>query len=89
MKPLSRRTLLKGMGASLSLPVLDAMVPRRAWAAPEMLVKNRMAFVYVPIGAIMEHWTPEQDGADFELSKIADAAERAQGRGSRSFQLRP
>jgi hypothetical protein len=69
VKPLSRRTLLEGLGASLALPVLDAMLPRAAWAAPAMLVKNRMAFVYVPIGAIMEHWTPELAGADYVLSK--------------------
>ena len=69
MKPLSRRTLLKGLGASLGLPVLDAMLPRAAWAVPETLAKTRMAFVYVPIGAIMQDWTPERDGADYELSK--------------------
>lgn len=69
MKPLARRTLLKGLGASLALPVLDSMLPRAAWAAPETLVRNRMAFVYVPIGAILQHWTPERDGADYELSK--------------------
>ena len=69
MMPLSRRTMLKGLGASLGLPFLDAMVPRAAWAAPETLVRNRMAFVYVPIGAIMQDWTPEKDGATYELSK--------------------
>lgn len=69
MTPLSRRTLLKGLGASLALPVLDAMLPRAAWSAPATLVKNRMAFVFVPIGAIMDHWTPARDGADYELSK--------------------
>lgn len=69
MKPLSRRTLLQGLGASLGLPFLDAMLPRAAWAAPEKLVKNRMAFVYVPIGAIMEYWTPARDGTSYELSK--------------------
>src|SRR5262245_13126752 len=69
MKPLARRTLLKGLGVSLGLPMLDAMLPHRAWAAPETLVKNRMAFVFVPIGAIMQDWTPEGDGADYQLSK--------------------
>jgi hypothetical protein len=69
MTPLSRRTLLKGLGASLALPALDAMLPRAAWSAPETLIKNRMAFVFVPIGAIMEYWTPAKDGADYELSK--------------------
>src|SRR5439155_19225552 len=45
------------------------MLPRAAWSAPATLVKNRMAFVFVPIGAIMEHWTPARDGAEYELSK--------------------
>ena len=61
MTPLSRRTLLKGLGASLGLPVLDAMLPCAASAVPETLVKTRMAFVYVPIGAIMQHWTPARE----------------------------
>jgi len=67
MKYISRRTLLKGTGAALALPVLDAMLPRAAWAAPEMLVRNRMAFIYVPNGAIMQSWIPEKIGSDFEL----------------------
>lgn len=69
MKPLPRRTVLKGLGASLALPVLDAMLPRQAWAAPEMLVKNRMAFVYIPCGAMMGDWTPKETGSKFELPK--------------------
>jgi len=69
MKPLSRRRLLKGAGAALALPILDAMVPRAAWAAPEMLVRNRMGFIYVPNGAIMQSWIPEKAGADYALSK--------------------
>jgi hypothetical protein len=69
MQPISRRTVLKGLGVSLGLPFLDAMLPRTAWGTPARIVKNRMAFVYVPIGAIMEHWTPAREGADYELSK--------------------
>src|SRR5262249_36301079 len=69
MTPISRRTLLKGLGASLGLPVLDAMLPYAVSAVPETLVKTRMAFVYVPIGAIMQHWTPARQGAEYELSK--------------------
>jgi hypothetical protein len=76
--PLCRRTLLKGLGASLALPILDAMLPRSAWSAPATLVKNRMAFVFVPIGAIMEHWTPARDGADYELSKTLMPLREAQ-----------
>ncbi len=75
MPPLSRRTVLKGLGATISLPVLDAMLPKAAWAAPEMLAPTRMAFVYVPNGAIMEDWTPVGVGADFKLSKTLSPLE--------------
>jgi hypothetical protein len=64
---LSRRTLLKGVGASVALPLLDAMTP--AFAAPgEPPV--RLGFAYVPNGIIMSHWTPRGEGRDFELSRI-------------------
>lgn len=69
MKPLSRRTMLKGTGAALALPVLDAMLPNAAWAAPEQLVKNRMGFIFFPNGAIMKDWTPEQAGKDFTFPR--------------------
>ncbi|WP_437187205.1 DUF1552 domain-containing protein [Planctomicrobium sp. SH668] len=69
MKPISRRTILKGAGAALSLPILDAMLPKAAWAAPEMLVRNRVAFIYCPNGAIMEHWIPTETGTSFTLPK--------------------
>lgn len=69
MKPISRRTMIKGAGATLALPILDAMLPNTAWAAPEQLVQNRMAFVFFPNGAIMKDWTPKQTGENFELSK--------------------
>jgi hypothetical protein len=69
MPTLSRRTVLKGMGATLALPVLDAMVPKAAWAAPEQLVKNRSAFVFFPNGVIMDDWYPKQTGANFDLPK--------------------
>ena len=53
--PLPRRTVLRGLGASLALPFLDAMVPvlARTPVAP-----TRMAFVYVPNGIVMKDWTP-------------------------------
>lgn len=69
MPQLSRRTLLKGVGASLALPIMDAMVPNVAWAAPEQLAQNRMAFVFFPNGAIMRDWTPKEEGTDYELPK--------------------
>ncbi len=64
---LSRRTFLRGAGAALALPFLDAMTP--AFAAP-VLRKSplRMAFTYVPNGIEMADWVPAIDGAAFELS---------------------
>jgi hypothetical protein len=70
-KHLSRRTVLKGAGASISLPLLDAMIPARtALANTAAAPKVRLGFVYFPHGAVMQHWTPKQTGRDFELSTI-------------------
>src|ERR1700678_251853 len=59
---LSRRTFLHGLGAAISLPLLDAMTPV---ASP-----TRLAFIYVPNGVMMDQWTPASIGADFELPRI-------------------
>jgi hypothetical protein len=70
-KHLARRTFLRGIGAAISLPVLDAMTP--AFAATTRLASNsprRMAFVYVPNGIIMKDWTPDAAGTRFELPRI-------------------
>jgi hypothetical protein len=57
-RKLDRRTMLRGMGAAIALPFLDAMVP--ALAAPAAKASPlRMAFCYVPNGIIMEEWLPE------------------------------
>ena len=59
MKQLSRRTVLRGLGASVALPMLDAMIPAFASAAVQKAASvNRMAFIYVPNGIVMEAWTP-------------------------------
>ena len=65
-KSLPRRTFLKGAGASLALPFLDAMVPALA-ASP---AKNplRLGYIYLPVGRIMENWTPKSQGRDYELT---------------------
>jgi len=65
-KRLSRRTVLRGLGAAVSLPLLDAMVP--AFASP--VAPQRLAFIYVPNGILMNQWTPTSVGADFELTRI-------------------
>lgn len=70
-KALPRRTVLRGLGASVALPLLDGMVPAltamsRTAAAP----KPRWGVVYVPHGAVMDNWTPPMDGPGLELSRI-------------------
>ena len=70
-KHLSRRTLLRGLGVSVSLPLLDAMIPART-ALAETAAKPapRMGFVYFPHGAIMKSWSPQQTGTDYTASPI-------------------
>lgn len=72
---ISRRTILRGLGVSLSLPWLEAMGPIGAWAEtadPKTVAPNRMAFLYVPNGKHMPDWTPKQEGSDFELTPILE-----------------
>src|ERR1041385_5791544 len=72
-KSLPRRTLLRGLGATVALPFLDAMLPafsRRALAAPRPA--HRFQTFYVPNGMAMEYWSPKGEGAAFELSPILE-----------------
>ena len=71
-RPVDRRTVLKGLGAAVALPWLEAMGPVAAWAdtSPGAKVPNRMAFLYVPNGANMADWTPKADGPLGELPAI-------------------
>jgi hypothetical protein len=72
-KYLSRRTVLRGVGAAISLPFLEAMVPAAtALANTAAAPKPRLGFFYFPHGAIMEKWTPARTGADFEVSPILE-----------------
>ena len=67
-KKLSRRTMLRGLGASLALPLLDSMTPALANSGPQTV--SRLGVVYVPNGMAMKAWTPAAEGADFELTRI-------------------
>src|SRR5690348_17317178 len=70
-KHLARRTFLRGLGVTMSLPLLDSMVP--ALVAQSKTAANpvtRLGFVYIPHGAIMDQWTPKTEGKDFEFSRI-------------------
>ena len=70
-KAMSRRAVLRGIGATVALPLLDGMVPAlsaiRTTAARGM---RRFGVVYVPNGMAMEHWTPTGEGTAFEFSPI-------------------
>ncbi len=57
-KKLSRRTLLRGIGAAISLPILDAMTPAFAASTVPGGKPVRAAWFYVPNGIDMRHWTP-------------------------------
>jgi hypothetical protein len=76
-KHLSRRTVLKGVGASIALPLLDAMNPAStAWAqTPAGAPPQRFAFVGFPHGAIMDKWSPAGTGANYEMSPILQPLE--------------
>jgi hypothetical protein len=71
-KHLLRRTVLRGAGATIALPLLDAMNPAGvAWAnTPAGSAPQRMAFVGFPMGAVIKAWSPEKTGKDFEISPI-------------------
>lgn len=70
-KHLSRRTVLRGAGCAVALPLLDAMIPAgTALAKTAAAVKPRLGFVYFPHGAVEQYWTPKGTGANFEFSPI-------------------
>src|SRR5689334_25227256 len=73
-KHISRRTVLKGVGATIALPLLDAMNPAAtAWAAtPAGAPPKRLAFIGFPHGAIMDRWSPAQTGRDYQMSTILE-----------------
>ena len=65
---LPRRTFLRGLGTAIALPMLDAMTPALAKAAP--VGPKRLVFTYVPNGVSMAGWTPAGTGAGFQLSTV-------------------
>jgi hypothetical protein len=70
-KYLSRRTVLRGLGISISLPLLDAMIPAHtALANTAAAAKPRIGFTYFPHGAIQARWVPKDTGTTFELPQI-------------------
>ncbi len=67
-KALGRRTFLRGMGAAVALPLLDAMVP--ALSAKSAAAPPRLGFIYVSNGVVQDQWNPAATGRDFELPPI-------------------
>jgi hypothetical protein len=76
-KHLSRRHVLRGAGAMIGLPLLDAMIPAAtALANTAAAPTPRLGFVYFPHGAIHARWAPEKTGTDFELPQILKPLEK-------------
>src|SRR5260370_20777647 len=85
-KHVSGRTVLKGAGVAVGLPLLDAMIPARtALAQTAAARKLRAGFFYIPHGAVMwntkhgkdmDRWTPSGAGADFKLSPILEPLQK-------------
>ena len=78
-KALNRRTVLKGIGATIALPFLDAMVPARAFAAPRKVRLVAMEMVHgsagsTAFGATKNLWAPAATGSAFDLSPTAMAS---------------
>jgi len=76
-KHLSRRTMLRGMGTAIGLPLLDAMIPAgTALAQTAASPSPKMGFFYFPHGAIMDKWTPATTGCDFSITPILKPLEK-------------
>lgn len=71
-KELSRRAVLRGLGASVALPLLEGMAPIKALAAMGKPAPLRMAFLFVPNGMSMPEWTPKSQGVGFELPAVLE-----------------
>ena len=70
-KSLPRRTFLRGMGVTMALPFLDAMVPAlSALAKTPAKPVPRLGFIYIPNGTIQSMWVPATAGSAFELSPV-------------------
>ena len=67
---LPRRTFLRGIGATLALPFLDAMMPAATAQSKSAMPRLRFGVTYVPNGFVMSKWTPKETGAAYELPPI-------------------
>ena len=70
-KSMNRRTLLRGTGAVLALPLMDAMLPSSAVAVEaQHAARKRLHVIYAPNGMQMENWTPTATGSNYEITPI-------------------
>ncbi len=86
---LPRRTFLRGMGATLALPLLDAMFP--ALTSTAMAASNsvrRLGFVYIPMGMSPVEWTPQGEGRLTALSPSLSSLNAVSGPGDGHYQYR-
>ena len=76
-KAIPRRTMLRGLGAAMALPLLDGMVPAlTALSNTAASPVRRLGVVYVPNGMMMDHWTPGIEGTGFDFPTILQPLER-------------
>ncbi len=75
-KHLPRRTFLRGLGATVALPFLDAMIPALCAAPALKASPNRLIFTYIPTGATMNEWTPQTVGKDYQFGRILQPLEK-------------
>jgi hypothetical protein len=73
--PVNRRTVLRGLGCTMALPLLEAMFPRTALSMEEPKHPVRMGVVFFPNGAIMSAWTPRRSGTNFEMPETLASLE--------------
>jgi hypothetical protein len=74
-EPMSRRAALRGLGATVALPFLDAMMPS-ARAAQGKAFPTRLGVVFMPNGVRQDCWTPEGEGSGFKFSPVLQPLER-------------
>jgi hypothetical protein len=80
-KHLSRRTMLRGLGVSVGLPLLDSMVAAQTpLARTAATSKSRLSCIYVPHGATMDKWTPDAEGKSFAFTEILSPLEKYRDR---------
>src|SRR4051794_16555494 len=78
-QPISRRTALRGMGVSIALPFLEAMLPSTASVSAQTAARSlprRLVFIYFPNGAMMRNWKPTGEGRQFQLGRTLAPLER-------------